>query len=211
MFNFVEQTRDVPKRWTNPVSQIQVKAGNAQRTAFSESEIELIFEAIEGRQDLILRQRDKAIAVVLLNSAMRASELLSMKVADFSSDGRITIVGKGGTRRTVALGRSGVDAVERYLELRNGQTTFIWLNLDGSPMTQSALKQSMRRVSRDVPSIDDGVFTHRFRHTAITRLLRGGVPLRAVQLYAGHSNPHTTLRYASAIDSEPAFEWIKNL
>ena len=188
-----------------------MKSGNAQRTAFSEPEIEKIFDAIDGQQDVILRRRNRAIAVVLLNSAMRASELLSMKVADFSDDGRITIVGKGGKRRTVALGRSGVEAAERYLQVRASTAKSLWLNQDGRPMTKSALKQSMARVRREVPSIDDGVFAHRFRHTAITRLLRGGVPLRAVQLYAGHSNPHTTLRYASAIDSEPAFDWINNL
>ena len=211
VFNYVEQTREVSRKWSNPVSQIQVKSGNAQRTAFSEPEIEKIFVAIEGRQDLILRLRDKAIAVVLLNSAMRASELLSMKVADFSTDGRITIIGKGGKRRTVALGRSGVQEVERYLEVRMSNAKSLWLTQDGRPMSKGALKQSMAKVRREVPSIDDGVFAHRFRHTAITRLLRGGVPLRAVQLYAGHSNPHTTLRYASAIDSEPAFEWINKL
>jgi site-specific recombinase XerD len=211
VFNFVEQTREVPNKWTNPVSQLQVKSGNAQRTAFSESEIEQIFDAIESRQDLILKRRDKAVAVVLLNSAMRASELLSMNVADFSTDGRITIVGKGGKRRTVALGHSGVEAVESYLQVRESTAKSLWLSRDGNPMTKSALKQSMARVRREVPSIDDGVFAHRFRHTAITRLLRGGVPLRAVQLYAGHSNPQTTLRYATAIDSEPAFDWINNL
>jgi SAM-dependent methyltransferase len=151
-----------------------------------------------------LRQRDKAIAVVLLNSAMRATELLSMKVADFSTDGRITIVGKGGKRRTVALGRSGVEAVESYLQVRESTAKSLWLSHDGNPMTKSALKQSMARVRREAPSIDDGVFAHRFRHTAITRLLRGGVPLRAVQLYAGHSNPQTTLGYAQAIDADDA-------
>ena len=52
---------------------------------------------------------------------------------------------------------------------------------------------------------------HRFRHTAITRLLRARVPLRSVQRYAGHSDPQTTLRYAQAIDVDEAIAAVDSL
>jgi|TARA_B100002003_G_C13953243_1_gene462100 integrase len=57
----------------------------------------------------------------------------------------------------------------------------------------------------------DGVYAHRFRHTAITRLLRVRVPLRSVQRYAGHSDPQTTLRYAQAIDVDEAIAAVEEL
>ena len=57
----------------------------------------------------------------------------------------------------------------------------------------------------------DRQLVHRFRHTAITRLLRARVPLRSVQRYAGHSDPQTTLRYAQAIDVDEAIAAVETL
>ncbi|HIF73262.1 MAG TPA: site-specific integrase [Dehalococcoidia bacterium] len=57
----------------------------------------------------------------------------------------------------------------------------------------------------------DGLCAHRFRHTAITRLLRARVPLRSVQRYAGHSDPQTTLSYAQAFDADEAIADVEKL
>ena len=66
----------------------------------------------------------------------------------------------------------------------------------------------VRIEQADPVTFSQGVYPHRFRHTAVTRLLRARVPLRSVQKYAGHSNPQTTLRYAQAIDAEDALEFV---
>ena len=66
-----------------------------------------------------------------------------------------------------------------------------------------------KRIERAVSIFTDGVYPHRFRHTAITRLLRAIIPLRSVQRYAGHSNPQTTLRYAQALDADEAIAEVE--
>jgi len=210
LFRYAGETCVSDKNWVNPVAQIHVKHGDAHRSAFSDQELDAVRQVIEQQADPEVSLRNLAIFTVLLNSGMRASELLSMKVESYSSDGLVQILGKGSKRRTVTIGRSGVEALDAYLEVRTFDNPYVWLSIAGNHINRNGLKQIMRQINEKVPAISDRVFAHRFRHTAITNMLKAGVPLRAVQLYAGHSNPQTTLRYAHALDSQLAIDWVNN-
>jgi site-specific recombinase XerD len=211
LFNYAGEICGVSGAWSNPVSQIKVKQGDAQRTAFTDDEISAIYKAIDAQTDQILKMRNRAIVTVLLNTALRASELLSLTVDGFDSTGGLSVNGKGGKRRSVTIGKSGVIAVKAYLKARRKRSTTLWLTRTGDPLTNAGLRQMMLTVRRRSQSIADGVYAHRFRHTAVTRLLKAGVPLRSVQLYAGHSDPQTTLRYAKAIDVDEAIAAVETL
>lgn len=210
LFNYAGEICGVSGAWTNPVSQIKVKQGDAQRTAFTDEEISAIYKAIGSQADRVLMLRNRAIAIVLLNSALRASELLSMKVDDFDSIGGLSVNGKGGKRRSITIGKSGVKAVKAYLKARRRRDKTLWLTHTGDPLTKAGLRQMMLTI-KSRSSVAEGVYAHRFRHTAVTKLLKAGVPLRSVQLYAGHSDPQTTLRYAQAIDVDEAIAAVETL
>ena len=212
LFNYTSDTRSMPNEWTNPVAAIKVKAGDASRAEYSDQELAKIVEVIGRNNDEILRQRNLALVIVLLNSALRVSELLSMQTSDVSEDGRLSISGKGGKRRTVTIGESGVHAVNTYLDCRDDRTGHLWKTRSGTALTKYGLRQLLYKVRNEARStFPDGLYAHRFRHTAITRLLRARVPLRSVQRYAGHSDPQTTLRYAQAIDVDEAIAAVETL
>jgi integrase len=56
-----------------------------------------------------------------------------------------------------------------------------------------ALRNRVNRHLKD--SLKVNHTSHDFRHGKITDLLTGGVHLKEVATYVGHSNPATTLRY----------------
>lgn len=212
LFNYTAETRSMPNEWTNPVAAIKVKSGDASRAEYSDHELAKIVEIISKNNDEILRLRNLALVTVLLNSALRVSELLSMKTSDLSEDGRLTVSGKGGKRRRVTIGESGVRAVNIYLDSRDDLTAHLWTTRTGTVLTKYGVRQLLSTVKKQAPSsFPDGLYAHRFRHTAITRLLRARVPLRSVQRYAGHSDPQTTLRYAQAIDVDEAIAAVDTL
>ncbi len=91
------------------------------------------------------------------------------------------------------------------------RSSTLWLTRSGDPLTKAGLRQMMLTISRIKKSVADGVYTHQFRHTVVPRLLKAGVPLRSVQIYAGHSDLHTTLRYAQAIDVDEAIAGVNNM
>ena len=212
LFNYAAETHAMPDGWSNPVSAIKVKQGDAIRTAYSDQELSVVMEVIQQNKNQILRLRNKALVTVLLNSALRASELLSLRVTDIQENGHVSVSGKGGKRRVVTVGVSGKEVIDEYLKLRLDSRDELWTTLSGTPLTRKGLQQVFNHVkAKALTTFTDGLYAHRFRHTAITRLLRARVPLRSVQRYAGHSDPQTTLRYAQAIDADEAIAAVEHL
>jgi site-specific recombinase XerD len=207
-FNYVGETCEFDSDWINPVKSIKVKGSDAQTLEYSEAEIARLFEITDGLPEQFHRLRNRAMITVLLNSGMRASELLGMKVRDVQAEGLVKVTGKGSKDRVVALGKSGTNAIQTYIPHRGSDSLFLWLTESGTRLTYPALRGIMERLEKADSVFTDGVYAHRFRHTAITRLLRNRVPLRSVQRYAGHSNPQTTLRYAQALDAEEAIKMV---
>jgi len=211
-FNYVGETSDVPESWKNPVDGIKVKGSQAQTLEYSDAEIKRMFEIVDSNPDELLRLRNRAILTVLLNSAMRASELLAVNVADIGADGRVKVTGKGSKQRVVTIGQTGIEAINAYLDSRGNHDGALWQTFAGDRLTADGLRGLLDRIeAKDSDVFPDGLYAHRFRHTAITRLLRARVPLRSVQRYAGHTDPQTTLRYAQAIDADEAIAAVDSL
>lgn len=211
-FTFVGDTCDAPQGWKNPLDGIKVKGSQAQTLEYSDDEIGLMYQSITEGTDELLGLRNRAILAVLLNSAVRASELLAMNVSDIGKAGRIKVTGKGSKQRVATIGESGLKAVGAYLEFRGNKLGALWQTHEGTRLASGGLRGLLQRIEAKHPDVfTDGLFAHRFRHTAITRLLRARVPLRSVQRYAGHSNPQTTLRYAQAIDADEAIAAVESL
>ena len=111
--------------------------------------------------------------MALLNSAVRAAELLSMNVGDIGESGRIKVTGKGGKDRIVTIGESGVSAVNDYLDIRGDKTGGLWQTITGERLAKDGLRSLFARIENKHPDVfTHGLYAHRFRHTAITRLLR---------------------------------------
>jgi len=211
-FSYVGETCDIPDTWKNPVNAIKVKGSQAQTLEYSDSEIERMFQTVDSGSDELLRLRNRAMLTVLLNSAVRASELLSMNVNDIGDKGRVMVTGKGSKQRVVTIGESGLSAVNSYLDKRGNKSGALWQTYEGQRLTRDGMRSLFARIeSKHSEAFTDGLYAHRFRHTAITRLLRDRVPLRSVQRYAGHSDPQTTLRYAQAIDADEAIAAVDTL
>ena len=210
-FKHIGETHDLPDTWRNPLDGIRVKGSQAQTLEYSDTEIRRMFEIVEANPSEFLRLRNVAILTVLLNSSVRASELLAMKVEDLGSNGNIRVSGKGGKQRVVTVAHTGMDAIGRYLDFAGRSPGWLWRTSDGKPLTGDGLRAMFARMKESDPSsFTGGIYPHRFRHTSITRLLRSRVPLRSVQRYAGHSDPQTTLRYAQALDAEEAIAQINS-
>ena len=211
-FNYVGETCDIPATWKNPVDGIKVKGSQAQTLEYSDTEIEQMFRTIDRGTDDLLRLRNRAMLTVLLNSAVRASELLSMNVNDIGDNGRIMVTGKGSKQRVVTIGESGLSDVNSYLDKRGNRSGALWQTYEGQRLARDGMRSLFVRIETKHPEVfTDGLYAQRFRHTAITRLLRARVPLRSVQRYAGHTDPQTTLRYAQAIDADEAIAAVESL
>lgn len=164
-----------------------------------------LLNAVDGANE----RRDYCILTLFLNCGLRLSELCGLNLSDISTDGIITVTGKGNKERSVYLNDSCKTAIKRYLEVRPNE---------GLPVTEKNalfISRNHRRLSpKTVQHIvkttlakaglgGQGFSTHKLRHTAATLMYQhGNVDIRVLKDILGHSNLGTTQIYTHVSDKQ---------
>ena len=164
-----------------------------------------LLNAVDGANE----RRDYCILTLFLNCGLRLSELCGLNLSDISTDGIITVTGKGNKERSVYLNDSCKTAIKRYLEVRPNE---------GLPVTEKNalfISRNHRRLSpKTVQYIvkttlakaglgGQGFSTHKLRHTAATLMYQhGNVDIRVLKDILGHSNLGTTQIYTHVSDKQ---------
>lgn len=145
-----------------------------------------------------LALRDHAILELLYGGGLRVGEICSLHVEDLQLDaGRAQVRGKGDKERIVPLGRSAIEALERYLALGRpsleGATRerTLFLSVRGKPLTRQWVWEMVRAAS----PVGNPVSPHRLRHSCATHMVEHGADLRSVQTLLGHADIATTQVY----------------
>ena len=153
-----------------------------------------------------LEARDAAVVELLYGSGLRIGELTGLDVvASKSARGWIDlaaaeahVLGKGGKRRTVPVGRKALQALEAWLAVRDpaGRVTqpALFIGRHGTRLTAQALWQRLRRRSLQA-GLATPVHPHMLRHSFASHVLQSSGDLRAVQELLGHANITTTQVY----------------
>ncbi|MHB0858012.1 MAG: tyrosine-type recombinase/integrase [Anaerolineae bacterium] len=145
--------------------------------------------------------RDYALLLALLDTGLRASELLSLRVGGLDMrSGICTVLGKGSKQRQVRMGAKGRGAVLRMLGLRPDAPANapLWLAYDRyghaqGPLSLSGLQTILRRLGERAGVAPCG--PHRFRRTFALWCLRDGMDLHSLRLLMGHSDLTVLQRY----------------
>jgi integrase/recombinase XerD len=145
--------------------------------------------------------RDKALLETLYASGSRASEVVSLKLADLYLDGGFCkCVGKGSKQRIVPLGVPAVTVLKAYLKdlrprlVQANNVPFVFVSRGGKVLTREMLWMLVKKYVRRA-GLNAKVSPHTLRHSFATHLLAGGADLRTVQELLGHANIRTTQHY----------------
>jgi integrase/recombinase XerD len=146
-----------------------------------------------------LTLRDHAILELLYAGGLRVGEICSLGVEDLHLDqARAQVRGKGDKERIVPLGRSAVEALERYLSLgrpglvrRGTLSRALFLSVRGRALTRQWVWEMVRSAS----AIGAKASPHMLRHSCATHMVEHGADLRSVQTLLGHADIATTQVY----------------
>ena len=131
--------------------------------------------------------RDYALILFLYASGCRISEALGVQRGDII-DGWLTIrFAKGEKERVVPLAPVAIEALDRYIDAVGIQSSYIWLNYRGNPISRISAYKIIKKYL--------GVSPHVLRHSFASALIIGGADLRVVQELLGHSSLLTTQIY----------------
>jgi integrase/recombinase XerC len=201
---------------SNPVQDVRApKAGKPLPKALSVDEsVQLASFTNEGSNPW-LEARDAAIVELLYGGGLRVGELTGLDaVASAGARGWVDlqageahVLGKGAKRRSVPVGAKAVEALQRWLALRDqaltlstpGSTTqsaqaALFIGRNGTRLTAQSIWQRLRQRSRQA-GLATPVHPHMLRHSFASHLLQSSSDLRAVQELLGHVSITTTQVY----------------
>ncbi len=179
-----------------------------EKPVLDEEALRLLFNAPKNSK---MGVRDKAIMILLYDSAARIDEVLSLRKQDIclsSNAPSIHVLGKGQKERVIALTEQTCSHLQQYLSLyhpQNGPDTdlLFYTVIKGNIAKMSAanverfLKKYAQQVREVYPDIPDCVHPHMLRRTRATGLYRDGVDLSIVSRFLGHAQLETTRIYAT--------------
>jgi integrase/recombinase XerC len=151
-----------------------------------------------------LAARDRAMLELLYGAGVRVSELVGLDRQRIDLGERTArVLGKGSKERLVPFGVPCVQALERYLalreQLRHPRTRAqdpdaLFLGRFGKRLTSRQVQHLVRRYGVLGTGRPD-LHPHALRHSCATHLLDAGADLRAIQELLGHASLSTTQRY----------------
>lgn len=187
-----------------------------EKEILSEECLEALFSALGNSRRGI---RDATIMITLYDSAIRLSELLSLRVSDVNlkkASPYLRIHGKGDKERIVSVSDNAVGHLERYIRLYHGPgspvTEYLFYSvIHGQPQMMSPgnvariinkYAEQSRNEHQDLP---DKVHPHMFRRTRATNLYQSNIELELVSRILGHASTQTTRIYA-----KPSLDMLKD-
>jgi integrase/recombinase XerD len=145
--------------------------------------------------------RDRALLETLYATGNRASEVVSLRLADVYLDGGFCkCTGKGSKQRVVPIGEQAAAALRVYLRdlrprlVKANDVPWLFVSRGGRVLTREMLWVLVKKYVRRA-GLNPEVSPHTLRHSFATHLLAGGADLRAVQELLGHASIRTTQHY----------------
>ncbi|MEZ4868118.1 MAG: tyrosine-type recombinase/integrase [Caldilineaceae bacterium] len=185
----------------SPMSNVKMpKIKNKILSAYTDEELGAILDSCET-------QRDTALLLLLLDSGVRASELISLNVGHVDLySGTVTVEdGKGQKGRVTHIGAKTRKAVLRYLLERgkpaDNEPLFVGQKRGGR-LTLSGIVQLMRRLA--AKSEVEEVTAHKFRRTMAITSLRNGMNVHVLARILGHADIGILRQYLDIVESDTA-------
>ena len=162
--------------------------------------------------------RDRAILLLLARLALRAGDIVALRLNDIDWDkAELRVSGK--SRRTTALPlpQDVGDALLAYIATArprvDEEKVFLCVNAPCRPFTDSSTVSAVAERALDRAGVKTfaGRGAHAFRHSQATALLRSGATLDVIQSLLRHASPNTTVIYAktdAVMLQEVAQPWI---
>lgn len=159
--------------------------------------------------------RDRAMFELFYSSGLRLSELVNLDLDYTQSrehtstswlnlpDREVTVLGKGGKRRSVPVGAQAIGALNAWIARRPafchaqalaGDAAALFLGERGRRISPRVVQLRLARFAQ-LAGLPTHVHPHVLRHSFASHVLQSAQDLRAVQEMLGHANISTTQLY----------------
>jgi site-specific recombinase XerD len=178
---------------SSPFSRVKIpKPPKKIIATFSEKQLNAILRVINTTTPAGFR--DWAMIIMLIDTGLRASELVGLTVEDINlDDGLLKVCGKGNKERVVPIGAKVQRALWKYLNHHRPQPAnplhpTLFLTTSGQSITTDRLRTIIGKYTDRADIEGVRCSPHTFRHTFAISYLRNGGDVFSLQRILGHSS-----------------------
>jgi integrase/recombinase XerC len=204
----------------NPVDDVKApkRLKSLPKALSVEQALSLVNQAVREAQEKkdLESVRDAAIVDLLYSSGLRLSELLGIDVMQ-SKDrqqesagwldwdaAEVTVLGKGGKRRSVPIGAPALQSLKVWRDLRDQvqqqnqvqASNALFTSATGARLSPRTVQARLRTLAMRA-GLPTHVHPHMMRHSFASHVLQSSQDLRAVQEMLGHASIASTQIYTS--------------
>jgi len=183
------------------------KAEKRQMDFLTRNEIDAVLDVCSTKE--ALGRRDRMMVLILYNTGIRVSELLSLRCRDITFDGSgtagyIHVTGKGRKERNIPLWKTTASCINKYVEERGlKQDDKLFANHTGEELTRSGVRYRIdclvEKAQKKIPGLKNkNISPHTFRHSTALHLLQSGIDISTIAIWLGHESINTTHKYMEA-------------
>ncbi len=172
--------------------------------ALTTEQVSRCLSLLNGRDFLSIR--NKAMLLVMVDTAIRLGELVSLTADSIDLKRQITIVNGKTGERYVRFGNLTAKTLWKYLAIRNklnGAQNALWCDRYGNELTARGVDGMFRALGRKVGI---KLHPHLLRHTGATLFLKNGGSPFECQYLLGHHSLEMTKRYCQSLGFEDAYQ-----
>jgi integrase/recombinase XerC len=174
---------------------------------FTSEEIKKLLSSCPQRT--FLGERNRSIILCLLDTGMRAFELININLNDVDYRlGIVKVKGKGNKERLMRIGDKTRQVLWKYLLIRDikaqADQERLFLSEEMRPLTRRGLTTIIYKLGQRAGLKNIRCSPHTFRHTFAVNFLRAGGNIRDLQNLGGWADIQSLVRYTSSLTSEDA-------
>lgn len=189
----------------NPLQGVKPRPTGHRDTVVSDIGIDDLLRHCKGRRALMMR----AMILIAVDSGMRAEEIRALRWEEIDFDRSLINLSWDRTKtrkaRSPRLSERAIEAI-RLLPVVEGSPYVFARRSTLLPFTSARVHQLWREISANAglkaAAGDTRVHFHDLRRSAITRMVKIGIPLIVAMRAAGHSSASETWRYTSVSDDQ---------
>jgi integrase/recombinase XerD len=184
-----------PANWKNPMKKVKPPRLSVVLLEPVEiSEVNALLDTCD--KQTVQGVRDRAMILMLLDTGVRAAELMNLKVEDIDlMTGSVKVIlGKGRKSREVFIGAKTRKAVRNYISMRKSKDPYLWISNLGTPLTYWGLREVIYRRAMKA-GMDHAPELHGFRRAFAINCLRSGMDVFTLKELMGHADLQVLQRY----------------
>lgn len=178
---------------------LDIRAPKAGRRLPKVADVDQLNHLLDATPDDPLEIRDLSMFELMYSSGLRLSELAGLNLHSVDRrGGEVRVLGKGSKERILPVGRKALEALARWLEVRQaiapeGEPA-LYVSRRGDRLSPRSIQSRLSRWGL-TKGADQRLHPHLLRHSFASHMLESSGDLRAVQELLGHADIATTQVY----------------